>query len=203
MTPSTPQAPSRRAALSGMALACGAVLLAGCTTTGPGTDASSSAGEVSTQAQIDRAVPETLRRLYQSAPGSRELVARSAGVLVFPDIVSGGLIIGAQHGRGALQQGGRTTAYYSLSGGSIGLQAGLQSRAVIYIFNTRQALQEFRTGDGWAGGIGATVAAGQLGANGSVDSQTSEKPVVSFVITNGGLEGGLSMRSFKISPFTF
>lgn len=187
-----------------LALAAGlAGALAACTTTGPGAEQASSPGEVRTKAQIDAAVPETLRRLYQVAPGSRQMVSRAAGVLVFPDVVSGGIILGAQYGRGALLQGGRTTGYYSVSGGSFGLQAGLQSRAVVYVFNSRAALQEFRASDGWGGGMGATIAAGNVGANGSVDSETSEKPVVSFVITNAGLEGGVSMRSFKISPLTF
>lgn len=194
---------SRRQVTLLLAASLGGLALAGCTTTAPGTEQSSSAGEVRTQAQINAAVPETLRRLYQVAPGSRQLVSRAAGVLVFPDVVSGGIIIGAQHGRGALLQGGRTSGYYSLSGGTFGLQAGLQSRAIIYIFNSRAALQEFRASDGWGGGMSATVAAGNVGANGSVDSETSEKPVVSFVITNGGLEGGIALRGFKISPLTF
>lgn len=198
-----PSHPSRRQALGLLAAGAGSLALSACTTTAPGTQPSDSAGKVRSRSEINAAVPPTLQRLYQVAPGSRQMVARAAGVLVFPDIVSGGLIIGAQHGRGALLQRGRISSYYSLSGGSVGLQAGLQSRAVIYIFNQKRALQEFREGDGWTGGVGATVAAGQIGANGSVDSQTSEKPVVSFVITNGGLEGGVSMRTFRISPLVF
>ncbi|MCK9516232.1 MAG: YSC84-related protein [Ottowia sp.] len=203
MTDSLHSTFSRRQAALLLATGLGGLALAGCTTTAPGTERSSSAGEVRTKAQIDAAVPETLRRLYQVAPGSQQMASRAAGVLVFPDVVSGGIIIGAQHGRGALQQRGRTTGYYSLSGGSVGLQAGLQSRAIIYVFNSSAALQEFRDSDGWGGGMGATVAAGNVGATGMVDSETSEKPVVSFVITNAGLEGGVALRGFKISPLTF
>lgn len=177
-------------------------ILSACTTTGPAND-TGRVESVSSQAEIDLAVPQVLQRLYRVAPGSRQLVAKSAGVLVFPDVVSGGLVVGAQYGRGALQQSGRTVAYYSLAGGSLGLQAGLQSRAIIYVFNSASALAEFRQGNGWGAGVAATVAAGSIGANGSVDSETSEKPVVSFVITNGGLEGGVSMRSFRISPLSF
>lgn len=192
---------TRRRTAAWLAGGLGSMVLLGCTTTGPTTQVGNS-GEVRTKAEIDAALPPTLRRLYEVAPGSRQIVARAAGVLVFPDVVSGGFIVGAQHGRGALQQKGRTTAYYSLSGGSVGFQAGIQSRAVIYVFNTRAALREFQASDGWGSGVGATIAAGTVGANGMVDSETSEKPVVSFVITNGGLEGGVAMRSFKISPIT-
>ena len=44
-----------------------------------------------------------------------------------------------------------------------------------------------------------TVAAGHVGANGSSDSRTEQAPVVSYVMTNTGLEAGVSLQGSKIT----
>ena len=71
------------------------------------------ADEASDRAQVDSNVNSALNNLYASVPGSQQIVARAAGVLVFPDITKAGFIVGGQHGNGALLVGGRTVAYYS------------------------------------------------------------------------------------------
>jgi lipid-binding SYLF domain-containing protein len=38
-------------------------------------------------------------------------------MLVFPDVVKAGLLVGGQYGRGALRAGGETTGYYSTDAG--------------------------------------------------------------------------------------
>ena len=68
-------------------------------------------------------------------------LARSKGVLVFPAVVGGSFIVGGEYGRGALRVDGKTLDYYSTTAASIGLQAGAQSKAVYYVFNTRDALE--------------------------------------------------------------
>ncbi len=50
---------------------------------------------------INAAVDSTLARLYTSANGSRELVAKARDVLVFPSIIQAGFWIGGQCGEGA------------------------------------------------------------------------------------------------------
>ncbi|MEA3092044.1 MAG: hypothetical protein QOJ04_3386, partial [Caballeronia sp.] len=43
--------------------------------------------------------------------GSRELVGKARGVLVFPSVIQAGFWIGGQYGEGALRVGGQTTGY--------------------------------------------------------------------------------------------
>src|SRR2546427_420905 len=74
-----------------------------------------------------------------------------------------------------------------------------QSKAVIYVFNTQEALDKFLASDGWSVGADATVAAGKVGANGSVDTTTAQGPVTSYVLTNAGLEAGVSLQGSKIT----
>ncbi|MDO5087830.1 MAG: YSC84-related protein [Comamonadaceae bacterium] len=189
-----PASPFRALALCA-AVALGVTALTACTTTGPGNQASPGTARASMPAQVDA----TLSRLYKAAPGSQELVEKSAGVLVFPQVVGGSLIVGVEHGRGVLRAGGQTLDEYTINAASLGLQAGGQSKSLVYVFNTADALQKFRDSKGWTVGVDATVAAGTLGANGMVDTRTSQQPVVSFVLTNVGLEAGVAVQGAKVT----
>jgi lipid-binding SYLF domain-containing protein len=177
------------------ALALGSIALTGCTTTVADSDANT---HVARRA-IDSNVDATLSRLYNIVPGSREMVEKAAGVLVFPSVVGGSFVVGAEYGRGALRIDGRTEGYYSTTAGSIGFQAGGQSKAVIYVFNTHEALDKFRNSNGWTVGADATVTIATVGANASVNNQTIQQPVVGYVLTNVGLEVGASVQGAKIN----
>ena len=119
-------------------------------------------------------------------PGSRELVAKSQGVLVFPAVVGASLGVGAEYGRGVLRTAGRTQAYYSTTAGSIGFQAGAQSKAVIYLFTTQESLAKFRNSKGWTAGADATVALATIGANRAAGYQlATDDPVMAI----GGFNG--------------
>ena len=179
-------------------IALGSIALVACTTTPVTSQSSVSTARSSMESQVDA----TLSRLYNTVPGSREMAQRSAGVLVFPAVVGGSFVVGAEHGRGALRVGGRTVDYYSTTSGSIGFQAGGQSKSVIYIFNSTDALNKFRNSKGWSAGVDGTVAIGTVGANGSVDTNTVQQPVVSFVLTNVGLEAGVSVQGSKVTKIS-
>lgn len=184
-----------RTIFTAAALAATSIAFVGCTTTRPDDRASTASSRTSIDAQVDA----TLSKLYDSVPDSREMVAKSRGVLVFPSVVGGSLGVGAEYGRGALRVGGRTQAYYSTTAGSLGLQAGAHSRAMIYLFNTQEALDKFRNSNGWTAGADASVAAATMGANGRIDTNTMRQPVVGFVLTNVGLEAGVSLQGARIA----
>lgn len=185
----------RRTLCTAAVLAACSMAFVGCTTTRPADRASTTSSRASIDAQVDA----SLSKLYDSVSGSRDMVARARGVLVFPSVIGASLGVGAEYGRGALRVGGRTQAYYSTTAGSIGFQAGAQSKAVIYLFNSDEALNRFRNSKGWTVGADATVAAATLGANGSIDSNTIRQPVVGFVLTNVGLEAGVSLQGAKVT----
>lgn len=184
--------------LSTTALATGGLALAGCTTTGPSSDNSAEANASKRQA-IDADVNGTLARLYNSIGGSRELADKSRGILVFPSVISAGFWFGGQYGQGALRVGGQTSGYYSIAAASFGLQIGAQSKAIVMLFMTDDALNGFTRSQGWSAGVDATVALVKVGANGNVDTSTAMSPVEAFVLTNGGLMAGVSLEGSKIS----
>ncbi|WP_175689190.1 BPSL1445 family SYLF domain-containing lipoprotein [Burkholderia anthina] len=179
------------------AVMLGSLALAGCTTT-PDKPESASAS-ASKRESIDASVNATLSRLYSTVPGSRELVAKSRGVLVFPNVLQAGFIVGGQSGNGALRVGGSTVGYYNTSSLSVGLQAGAQSKAIVFLFMTQDALDSFRKSEGWSAGADASVAVVKVGANGTVDSNTATAPVEVLVLTNAGLMGDLSVNGTKVT----
>ncbi|WP_027794618.1 BPSL1445 family SYLF domain-containing lipoprotein [Paraburkholderia acidipaludis] len=179
-------------------LATGSLALAGCTTTSlDGGD--TSAQNAAKRQSIDADVDATLARLYSTVNGSRELLSRANGILVFPSVISAGFWIGGQYGTGALRVDGRTTGYYSTVAGSFGLQIGAQSKAIIFAFMNHEALDSFLNSQGWSAGADATVAVVTVGANGNVDTSTATSPVEAFVLTNAGLMAGVSLEGVKVS----
>ncbi|RDT00216.1 hypothetical protein DWU95_30510 [Burkholderia contaminans] len=179
------------------ALIVGSLALTGCTTTPDKPD--NAATNASKRQAIDSSVDATLSRMYSTVKGSRELVAKSRGVLVFPNVLQAGFIVGGQSGNGALRVGGSTVGYYNTSSLSVGLQAGAQSKAIVFLFMTQDALDSFRKSEGWAAGADASVAVVKVGANGAVDSNTATAPVEVLILTNAGLMGDLSVNGTKVT----
>ncbi|QOY63777.1 twin-arginine translocation pathway signal [Lysobacter sp. H21R4] len=179
-------------------LALCAFMFVGCTTTSPSgrTDVLSSTGDI--DAQTDAA----LARLYSEVPGARELGSAAKGILVFPSVVGGSFVVGAEYGRGSLRTTDSPRRYYSIAVGSVGWQVGAQSKSVIYMFTTTESLNKFRNSKGWTAGVDATVAVANIGANGSVDTSSMEAPVVAFVLANTGLEVGASVQGMKVTELS-
>ncbi|HUG57452.1 MAG TPA: YSC84-related protein [Candidimonas sp.] len=182
-------------AKSAISLGAAAVLLAGCTTTPM---SAGSKGPAKAK-EIDASVNATLDKLYRTAQGSRELVNKARGVLVFPSVLAAGFVVGGEYGEGALRVGGKTVDYYSTVTGSFGLQIGAQSKAIIFLFMTQEALDKFVNSKGWTAGVDASVALITIGANGVLDLNTATKPVSAIVMTNQGLMANLNVEGTKVT----
>jgi lipid-binding SYLF domain-containing protein len=177
------------------ALVCTALALGGCTTT----TTSGTSDQRAARPDIDAGVDSTLNRLYGEVRGARELVAKASGVLVFPNVIAAGLVVGAEYGKGALRVKGQHAGYYSIGALSVGFQAGAQSKAMAILFMTGDALDKFRASSGWSIGADASVALVKVGANGELDTTTITKPVQVLVLTNAGLMANLNLEGTKIT----
>ena len=80
---------SVRSLLIAATVAAGGLAMVGCTTTSP---SDVQASPRATTGSLDAQVDATLSRLYATVSGSRELVARSKAVLVFPTVVGGSFV---------------------------------------------------------------------------------------------------------------
>ena len=186
--------------ISLVALAASAAL-AGCSTTASVTKPAEGGGPSTAESRhaVDASYQETLDRLYTGTPGSRELVAKARGVLVFPRVLSAGLVIGGAYGEGQLREHGRVEGYYRTTTGSVGWQIGAQSRAIVILFMTEDSLQRFLASKGWSGGVDASVAVLTVGANGALDANAAQAPTSAFIMTNAGLMAGATLQGTKIT----
>jgi lipid-binding SYLF domain-containing protein len=161
--------------------------------------ASAPRGEAASARQIDADVRGTLEAFFAQVHGSRELVSKSAAVLVFPTVIKAGIGIGGEYGEGSLLTRERTVDYYNLVSASIGFQLGAQSRSVILVFMTPEALASFRRTHGWKIGVDASVAIVTVGAGGSIDTARIASPIVGFIFDSKGLMYNLTLEGSKIS----
>lgn len=184
-----------------------ALLAVGCTTTANVTTASGpreAAGlaplTVEQRRDLDDGARATLRRLYETTPGSRELVSRASGVLVFPRALSAGLwVVGGEIGTGELIVNGRVEGFYRTTTAALGPQIGAQSRALVFLFMSPETLQRFRTSQNWSVGADASVAVLKVGANGEIDVNSARAPMIAFVMTNIGLMANLTLEGTKVT----
>lgn len=150
-------------------------------------------------AEVSRDAQAALERLYQQEPRSRQLGDKAVAVLVFPSILKGGLLVGAEHGNGALIRRGKAEAYYSISAVSFGLQAGAQQFAYALFFMNEPALTYLNQSDGWSVGAGPSLVVVDQGYAASVTSTTLTQDVYAVPFGEQGLMAGMGLEGSKIS----
>ncbi len=151
------------------------------------------------KSKIDARTDKALAEFREDVSGANAVLAKAAGVLVFPSIKKAGIGIGGEYGEGALRVNGRTVSYHSTASASIGFQLGAQARRQIIVFLDPKALEKFRLSDGWEVGVDASVTVITVGAGGAVDATQLNQPIVAFVFDSKGLMYNLSLEGSKIS----
>ena len=148
-------------------------------------------------ATIDARTDSTMNFMYNNFPGTRDLASKSTGILVMPLVTEVGLGLGGSFGRGALQIDGSTVDYYSTTSGSAGLQIGAQQYSHVLFFLTQNALQDFRSGQGWAASADITYAINDVGEKLRAETTTSLSPVIAIVFAQAGLRVGATLEGMK------
>ena len=103
------------------------------------------------------------------------------------------------YGEGALRIGGKTVAYYSLAGGSVGFQIGAQKTNLILVFMDEEALKQFRRSSGWKAGLDGSVAFIDVGTGKSLDTLSFQDPIVAFVFGQRGLMANATVEGAKFT----
>jgi lipid-binding SYLF domain-containing protein len=151
------------------------------------------------KAEISKDADAALQSLYAQVPAAKALGAKAAAILVFPKVTKAGLGIGGLHGDGALIKAGRTVAYYSTSGGSFGLQAGVQTYGYAMFFMNDKALRELDKANGFEVGVGPSVVVLDEGKAKNVTTTTAKDDIYAFIFGQKGLMAGLGIQGNKIS----
>jgi lipid-binding SYLF domain-containing protein len=114
------------------------------------------------------------------APDKRipvDLIGNAYAIAVIPDVIKAGFVIGGRHGLGVVSIKASdgtwsNPSFISMTGGSIGFQAGVSSTDVILVFRTERGVDSIVHGK-FTLGADASVAAGPVGrtAQASTDAQ--------------------------------
>ncbi|HVO28345.1 MAG TPA: lipid-binding SYLF domain-containing protein [Candidatus Margulisiibacteriota bacterium] len=149
--------------------------------------------------ELDRAATQALRKLYRDTPGAKELGEKAVGVLIFPSIKKGGLIIGGQFGDGVLRKGNKTVGYYRSLAASYGLQAGGQAFSYVLFFMDDASLQYLDKSDGWEVGTGPSLVVLDKGFGKSMTTTTLKSGVYAYIFGQKGAMAGLGIQGSKIT----
>lgn len=152
-----------------------------------------------TAAQITAQGKQTLRLLEAQQPKARYLARHARAILVFPSILKGGFIFGAQSGNGVLLDHGKTRGYYNLTGGSWGLQAGGQDFSYVLFLMNNKALNNVEQNSGFSAGTGPSVVVINKSAGAAVDTSMIDHDVYAFPFNGKGLMADLTLQGTKIS----
>jgi len=161
------------------------------------------AGETETQ-RADNAV-RVLREILQ-APDKHvpsEMIANAYAVAVIPDVIKAGLVIGGRHGLGLISvktENGTWSnpSFISMSGGSIGFQAGVSSTDVILVFRTQRGVDSIVHGK-FTLGADASVAAGPVGRTAQASTDAQLKAEIYSYSRARGLFAGAALDGSVIS----
>lgn len=153
----------------------------------------------SSAAALSRDAHSALQALYARVPLAKSLGPKAYAILVFPDVVKAGLIVGGQYGEGALIKGGKTIGYYNTAGASYGLQAGAQKYGYAMFLMNEKALAELNSAEGFEVGVGPSVVVVDEGMAKQTTTKTMDDDIYAFVFGQKGLMAGLGIQGNKIS----
>ena len=126
-----------------------------------------------------------------------KLFDEARAVIVVPDSMKVGLVIGGRRGRGLLSVKGpdgtwSNPAFVTLTGGSIGFQAGVQSSDIVLVFRSDRGLESIVNGKITLG-ADAGVAAGPVGRNASAATDGEMKAEIWSWSRARGLFAGVAL----------
>ncbi len=155
-------------------------------------------------AQADNAV-RVLAEI-QAIPESSipdKLLDEAKAIVIVPDTIKAGLVLGGRRGHGVLSVrtadgGWSNPGFVTLTGGSIGLQVGVQSADVVLVFRSERGLDSIVNGK-FTLGADAGVAAGPMGRNAAAATDGQMKAEIWSWSRARGLFAGVALDGAVLS----
>jgi lipid-binding SYLF domain-containing protein len=152
--------------------------------------------------ELEAKARQALQDLFDKTPKAKELQYQAKAVLVFPDIVKAGLIVGAQGGKGVMfGPDGKVLGYYRARALSYGMQAGAQTFSEAMFFMTDTATAAVSSGAGLSVGMGPSIVVVDAGMARSMTTTTLKSDVYAFIFGQEGLMAGLGLQGQRIVKF--
>ncbi|MFS8064275.1 MAG: lipid-binding SYLF domain-containing protein [Luteimonas sp.] len=126
-----------------------------------------------------------------------KLLDEARAIVVVPDSLKIGLVVGGRRGHGLLSVKSAdgtwsNPSFISLTGGSIGFQAGVQSSDIVLVFRSDRGLESIVNGK-FTLGADASVAAGPIGRNASTATDGELKAEIWSWSRARGLFAGVAL----------
>ncbi|MBR9972584.1 lipid-binding SYLF domain-containing protein [Magnetospirillum sulfuroxidans] len=165
------------------------------------------ADAVTDQTLLVAKAANTVERLRRESGLQRDLEARLAharAVLIIPDLVKGGFILGAEWGTGVLltrDGAGQWSgpAFYSVASGSVGLQIGVQDAETIFVIMSDAGLRAIME-NRFKAGADAGIAIAHIGAGAEAATTTNAGADIYAFNKAMGAYGGASLEGSGILP---
>ncbi|MCM2374881.1 lipid-binding SYLF domain-containing protein [Aporhodopirellula aestuarii] len=125
------------------------------------------------------------------------MLSDAHGVAIIPNVIKGGFIVGARHGRGLLfvrRADGvwHAPVFVNLTGGNLGWQAGVQSSDIVLVFKTERSVQNILAAK-LTLGADVAAAAGPVGRQGAVATDAHLQAEIYSYSRSRGLFAGVSI----------
>lgn len=148
-------------------------------------------------AQDAAEVVEALARIPETAIPAT-LLDDAYAIAVIPEVLKIGFILGGRRGEGLLvvrtpEREWSNPAFITLTGGSFGFQAGVQSTDVILVFKNRRSVDDMVNGTITLG-ADAAIAAGPVGRRGEAATDSHLKAEIYSYSRSKGLFAGVSLE---------
>jgi lipid-binding SYLF domain-containing protein len=172
--------------------ACGAVAAIFLVCAGPGFAQRIEASRVQDATDVFHAITSVPDYQVPAA-----LMKNAYGIAVIPRVQRVSFIVGIQRGRGVLVARGNAgwsrPLFISLTGGSVGWQAGVQSADIVLFFRTRDSVEQILRG-GSTLGVTASIAAGAMGREASAFTDADLQAEVYSYSRTRGIFAGIALQ---------
>ena len=126
-----------------------------------------------------------------------DLLKEAHAIAVIPDMVKAGFIFGGRRGEGLISVKGAdgtwsNPSFISLTGGSVGFQAGVSSTDVILVFRTQRGVDSIVNGK-FTLGADAAAAAGPVGRTATASTDSQFKAEIYSYSRSRGLFAGVAL----------
>src|SRR5215470_10981392 len=125
------------------------------------------------------------------------LLSEAQGVAIIPDVTKIGFIAGVRRGHGVVmvrdaEGEWSLPQFITLTGGSVGWQAGIQGTDVVLVFKTKKGVEGLMRGK-FTIGADASVSAGPVGRDAEAATDTQLKAEILSYSRSRGLFAGVSI----------
>ena len=132
-----------------------------------------------------------------------KLLVNAEAIAVIPNVIKAGFAIGGRRGRGLISVRSKdgswsNPSYITLTGGSFGFQAGVQSTDIILVFRTRSGVDSIVGGKFTLGGD-ASVAAGPVGRSAQASTDEKLKAEILSYSRARGLFAGVALDGTRLA----